>query len=63
MNLGSSQKNVIMMNVNNMNLGSNLGGSLNMGKYRAPSPSSMSKTSTITIGSMKVNGVGKAKWK
>ncbi len=91
MNLGSSQKNVVTMNVNTMNLGANLGGSLNMAKYRSPSPGvnmnsmnlnmnninmntnsmnnlnnmnlNMNKSSTITIGSLKTNGVGKPKWK
>jgi hypothetical protein len=45
-------------------MSNNLGSTINIAKYRSPSPSTAGKTSTstITIGSIKNTG-GKAKWK
>jgi hypothetical protein len=40
----------------------NLGQSINIGKYRSPSPSSGKPSSTITMGSLRMAG-NKPKWK
>ena len=50
MRLGSSQKNMSTQGIN-------------MTKYRSPSPSTINKPPTITIGTMKNNGGNNAKWK
>ena len=50
--MGSSAKNINLSSI----------GSLNITKYRTPSPSTTSKP-TIMIGTIKNNGAGKPKWK
>jgi hypothetical protein len=51
-NMGSSAKNINLSSI----------GSLNITKYRTPSPSTTTKP-TIMIGTIKNTGAGKPKWK